>query len=93
MLNVNFEVMENKIRIILERARDGVEPLEDLEQELLNLYNVSGRIPLGTKVKTVQGDKTITNNAQEFGGEPAYRCDWNTEELWITSDFIKVYDR
>ena len=61
--------------------------------ELLNLHSVSGRIPLGTKVKTVQGDKTITNNAEEFEGEPAYRCDWNTEELWITSDFIKVYDR
>jgi len=59
----------------------------------LNSHSVSGRIPLGTKVKTVQGDKTITNNAEEFEGEPAYRCDWNTEELWITSDFIKVYDR
>ena len=41
MLNVNFEAMEKKIRIILERARDGVEPLEDLEQELLNLHSVS----------------------------------------------------
>lgn len=33
--------MEKKIRIILERARDGVEPIEDLEQELLNSHNVS----------------------------------------------------
>ncbi len=33
--------MEKKLRIILERARDGVEPLEDLEQELLNLHSVS----------------------------------------------------
>jgi len=30
--------MEKKIRIILARARYGVEPLEDLEQELLNLH-------------------------------------------------------
>ena len=35
--------MEKKIRIILERARDGVEPLEDLEQELFNLHSVSKR--------------------------------------------------
>jgi len=41
MLNVNFEAMEKKLRIILERARYGVEPLEDLEQELLNLHSVS----------------------------------------------------
>lgn len=34
--------MEKKIKIILERARDGLEPLEDLERELLSLYNVSG---------------------------------------------------
>ena len=40
-MNVNFEAMEKKIKIILERARDGVEPLEDLEQELLNLHSVS----------------------------------------------------
>ena len=39
-VNVNFEAMEKKLRIILERARDGVEPLEGLEQELLNLHLV-----------------------------------------------------
>ena len=33
--------MKKKLRIILERARDGVEPIEDLEQELLNLHLVS----------------------------------------------------
>jgi hypothetical protein len=33
--------VEKKLRIILERARDGVEPLEDLEKELLNLHSVS----------------------------------------------------
>jgi len=33
--------MEKKLKIILERARDGVEPLEDLEQELLNLHSVT----------------------------------------------------
>ena len=33
--------MEKKLRIILERARDGIEPLEDLERELLNLHLVS----------------------------------------------------
>jgi hypothetical protein len=38
--SVKIEAMEKKIRIILERARDGVEPLEDLEQELLNLHIV-----------------------------------------------------
>ena len=32
--------MEKKLRVISERARDGVEPLEDLEQELLNLHSV-----------------------------------------------------
>ncbi len=40
-VNVNFEAMEKKLRIILERARDGIEPLEYLEQELLNLHSVS----------------------------------------------------
>lgn len=44
-MNVNFEAMEKKLRIILERARDGVEPLEDLEQELLNLHSVSNPLP------------------------------------------------
>lgn len=37
--------MEKKIKIILERARDGLEPLEDLERELLSLYNVRLLLP------------------------------------------------
>lgn len=57
-VNVNFEAMEKKLRIILERARDGVEPLEDLEQELLNLHSVSN--PLPTKEEVIaEGDKQI----------------------------------
>ena len=40
-VNVKFEAMENKLRIILEKARYTTNSLEDLEQELLNLHLVS----------------------------------------------------
>ena len=43
MSNIKLEAMEKKLKIILERARGGVEPIEILEKELLDLYNVSNR--------------------------------------------------
>jgi len=55
MVSIKFEAMEKKLRIILERARDGVEPLEDLEQEILNLHSVSFSLP---------NDEQIENRAE-----------------------------
>lgn len=85
--------MKTELLKIANDLEEGTITENEARTLLLGLLGVSGRIPLGTKVKTVQGDKTITNNSETYEGEPAYRCNWNTEELWIAEDFIEVYDR
>tara|TARA_R110001592_G_scaffold64209_1_gene197484 strand:+ start:112 stop:378 length:267 start_codon:yes stop_codon:yes gene_type:complete len=88
-VNVNFEAMEKKLRIILERARDGVEPLEDLEQELLNLHSVSN--PLPTKEEVIaEGDKQIKDwlMGNSFEERTAYRIGFRRSFEYVLR-FIK----
>jgi hypothetical protein len=88
-VNVNFEAMEKKLRIILERARDGVEPLEDLEQELLNLHSVSN--PLPTKEEVIaEGDKQIKDWLMDnsFEERTAYRIGFRRSFEYVLR-FIK----
>ena len=60
--------MEKKIRIILERARDGVEPLEDLEQELLNLHSVSERFSKIEKDAKVDAEAyAVLCDSEDYG--------------------------
>ena len=81
--------MEKKLRIILERARDGVEPLEDLEQELLNLHSVSN--PLPTKEEVIaEGDKQIKDwlMGNSFEERTAYRIGFRRSFEYVLR-FIK----
>jgi hypothetical protein len=43
MAKIDIESMMDKIQMILQRAKDGLEPLEFLEMELLDLFLVSKR--------------------------------------------------
>lgn len=81
--------MGKKLRIILERARDGVEPLEDLEQELLNLHSVSN--PLPTKEEVIaEGDKQIKDwlMGNSFEERTAYRIGFRRSFEYVLR-FIK----
>lgn len=46
MLNVDFEQMREKLKEILETARYTTNPIEDLEQEILNLHSVSDMLTI-----------------------------------------------
>lgn len=57
---------------------------------LLGLFNVSNALPIGTKVVYEGKKMKITNNREEFEGEPAYRCDYKHDELYLRDDFESI---
>ena len=76
--------MKKKIRIILERARDGVEPLEDLEQELLNLHSVSDSLPTDEEIDN------LTCEEMDEGGvyPPDYYHGFTKGAYWVKGKII-----
>lgn len=59
-------------------------------KKALTIPDVSNALPIGTKVVYEGKTMKITNNREEFWGEPAYRCDYKRDELYIMDDFYSI---
>lgn len=91
--NVKFEAMIEKLKEILETARYTTNPLEDLEQELLNLFSVSNRREL--LIGLIRKDTDVTISGQFKGRLFVYRQEsflveynHNGQCEWISIDDI-----
>lgn len=62
----------------------------DAIKQALTTPDVSNALPIGTKVVYEGKTMKITNNREEFWGEPAYRCDYKRDELYIMDDFDSI---
>jgi hypothetical protein len=58
MTKIDIEAMRDKIQMILERAKDGLEPLEFLEMELLDFFLVSKSLPTDEEIE-IQAEKAL----------------------------------
>ena len=87
--------MERQITEIVEKYLEGnylvgSENKAKMISDILVLFNVRNALPIGTKVVYEGKKMKITNNREEFEGEPAYRCDYRHDELYLRNDFESI---
>ena len=81
--------------VLISFSKVGIQPKISLfdvpyNRSSSSISNVNNILRIGTDVVYKGRKMVITDNSKTYEGQPAYRCDFNDEELYLKEDFESI---